>query len=83
MSENKINFWNNSVWLSPDSGAYKKIFKLAEKIGFKGEILCCQKNRDIKTGEVSVVVPTLPAKDILIIDDICVGGRTFVEIAKR
>jgi len=71
------------VWLSPDAGAYKKIFKLAEKIGFKGEILCCQKNRDTDTGEVEVVVPSLPKKDVLIIDDICVGGRTFIEIAKK
>lgn len=71
------------VLLCPDAGAYKKIFNLAEKIGFKGEILCCQKHRDITNGNVEVIVPTLPAKDILIVDDICVGGRTFIEIAKR
>lgn len=72
------------VLLSPDAGAYKKIFKLAEKIEFKGEILCCQKNRDITNGNVQVVVPPLPkGKDVLIIDDICVGGRTFIEIAKH
>lgn len=74
---------NGVLWLCPDSGAAKKIFKLAEKIGFKGEILCCQKDRNTSTGEVSVQVPTLPLKDILIIDDICVGGRTFTEIAKK
>lgn len=71
------------VLLCPDSGAYKKIFNLAEALGFEGEILCCQKHRSITTGAVQVVVPTLPAKDVLIIDDICVGGRTFIEIAKR
>jgi len=73
----------NLLWLSPDAGAYKKIFKLAERVGFKGEILCCQKDRNTTTGEVQVVVPTLPLKDILIIDDICVGGRTFIEISKK
>lgn len=71
------------IWLSPDAGAYKKIFKLAERLNFKGQILCCQKDRDIKTGEVHVIVPPIPeGKDILIIDDICVGGRTFIEISK-
>ncbi len=69
--------------LSPDAGAFKKIYKLAERVGFKGEILCCQKDRDIKTGVVKVIVPPLPDKDVLIIDDICVGGRTFVEIGKQ
>lgn len=80
---NMVGASKDIVLLSPDAGAYKKIYKLAEKLSFKGEILCCQKNRDLKTGEVTVEVPTLPAKDILIIDDICVGGKTFIEIAKK
>ncbi len=74
---------SNLIWLSPDSGAYKKIFKLAERLNFKGQILCCQKDRNITDGSLKVVVPEIPTgKDVLIIDDIIVGGRTFLDIAK-
>lgn len=70
--------------VSPDAGAYKKIFKLAEKIGFKGAIECANKYRDTTNGEIQVRLSCedFGSNDILIIDDICIGGRTFVELAK-
>jgi len=73
------------VILSPDAGAYKKIFKLAEKIGFKGQIECANKFRNTTTGEINIrlSINDFKGKDILIIDDICVGGRTFIELAKQ
>lgn len=71
----------NIVIVSPDAGAYKKIFALVEKIGFKGRVECCNKYRDPE-GNLQVHVPDVSFKDkqILIIDDICVGGRTFTEL---
>jgi ribose-phosphate pyrophosphokinase len=73
------------VILSPDAGAYKKIFKLAEKIGFKGQIECANKFRPSNGGEPQIRLSTnnFEGKDILVIDDICVGGRTFVNLAKE
>lgn len=74
------------VLVSPDAGASKKIYKLAEQIGYKGDIITCSKDRD-KDGKLTKVnVPinighTL--KDIIIIDDICDGGATFINIAKE
>ena len=75
---------NNLVILSPDAGAYKKIFKLCEKLGFKGEIENANKYRDIKDGSLQIRLSRedFGGKDILIIDDICIGGRTFIELSK-
>lgn len=72
--------------LSPDAGAYKKIFKTASKVDFKGEIETANKSRSISSGEIDSIELSkadFKGKSILIVDDICVGGRTFVELAKK
>lgn len=73
-----------STILSPDAGAYKKIGKLADKIGWKGGIECANKFRDTTNGDITIRLSNedFKHKNILIIDDICVGGRTFIELAK-
>lgn len=74
------------VILSPDAGAYKKIFKLADKIGWKGRIETANKYRDTKNGEISglrLSQEDFQGRDILIIDDICIGGRTFIALAEE
>ncbi len=72
------------VILSPDAGAYKKIFKLASNIMFKGEVASANKSRSISSGNIDSIELSkqdFEGKDVLIIDDICIGGRTFVELA--
>lgn len=71
------------VLVSPDAGASKKIYKLAEEIGYKGDIITCSKERD-KDGKLTKTnVPLLDlSKDLIIVDDICDGGNTFINIAK-
>ncbi len=72
----------NLIILAPDSGAYKKIFALCEKIKFKGQIECCAKSRNHKTGEKTIIVPKFDeTKDVLMIDDICLAGGTFLGIS--
>lgn len=77
---------NNVILVSPDAGASKKIYKLAEQIGYKGDIITCSKDRD-KDGKLTkTVVPfhiNEVNKDFIIIDDICDGGATFINIAKE
>lgn len=69
---------------SPDAGAYKLIFKLVEKIGFKGDIITCSKSRNHTTGALTIQVPTCdPNKSVLILDDICLAGNTFFNIRKE
>lgn len=76
------------ILVSPDAGASKKIYKLAEQIGYKGDIITCSKDRD-KDGKLTkTVVPNIfdylmENKDFIIIDDICDGGATFINIAKE
>jgi len=79
---------NNFILVSPDAGASKKIYKLAEQIGYKGDIITCSKDRD-KDGKLTkTIVPITDSiikskKDYIIIDDICDGGATFINIAKE
>lgn len=78
---------DKQILVSPDAGASKKIYKLAEQIGYKGDIITCSKERD-KDGKLTkCVVPDIIMgninKDILIIDDIFDFGGTFVKIAKE
>jgi len=71
---------NNVILISPDAGASKKVFKLAQALGISN-VLECSKKRDIKTGQLSgFEVPTidLENKTCLIVDDICDGGGTFM-----
>lgn len=73
--------------ISPDGGALKKIYNLAALVSFHcAGVIKCDKIRNIKNGEitgVTVHAENLSGKDCYIIDDICDGGRTFIEIAKQ
>jgi ribose-phosphate pyrophosphokinase len=72
--------------LSPDAGAYKKIYSLAQNIKYTEEIIIANKIRDTLTGQIKKTEifekENLNDKTIIIFDDICDGGRTFIEIAK-
>lgn len=70
--------------VSPDAGATKKIYHLAQRVSSRG-VIECSKTRYPKTGEitgVTVHADNLFGNDCYIVDDICDGGRTFTEIAK-
>jgi ribose-phosphate pyrophosphokinase len=81
------------IIIASDAGALHKIYKLAEKIGYKGDIITCSKERDTKGKLTKTVVPidedivninfNIKNKDFIIIDDICDGGGTFINIAKN
>ena len=63
---------------------FKKIFKLCEKLDFKGDIITCSKSRDHETGQLTIQVPKFDEnKTVLIIDDICLAGNTFINIRKE
>jgi len=72
------------IIVSPDAGAMKKNQNLCEILGANHVI--ATKVRCIKTGDITATqVHTdidLEGLDILVVDDICDGGRTFVELAK-
>lgn len=72
--------------VSPDAGALKKIYKIADKLAYKRDIITCSKSRDENGKLTKTIVPvnaTMLGKDFIIIDDICDGGATFINIAKE
>lgn len=73
------------VLVSPDAGAYKKVYDVAKKFEIE-KIITATKVRDMVTGNIlRTEIPVLDQhKDLIyvIVDDICDGGRTFVELAK-
>jgi len=73
-------------FISPDAGALKKVFHVAENIGYKGEVIIASKHRNLETGKIDYTNVPMSVhdadKDVFIIDDICDGARTFIEVAK-
>lgn len=72
-------------FVSPDAGANKKVLECS-KI-FSKPMIRADKVRDLSTGrithtEVFATPEQLDNKTVLIVDDICQGGRTFIELAK-
>lgn len=77
---------SNLILMSSDAGGFKPLMKLCDKIGWKGETFSASKSRKYEDGK-SVLTQQIDrqdfgGKDILIIDDICVKGGTFVGLAK-
>jgi ribose-phosphate pyrophosphokinase len=83
--DNKNDAQERICLVSPDAGAFKKIYHIA-KLFKLNNIVTANKVRDLETG--NIVRTELPVLDkyegmsYVIIDDICDGGRTFVELAK-
>ena len=83
--DNKDNAQDRICLVSPDAGAYKKIFDVAKEFKIE-KIITANKVRDMITGNIlRTEIPVLDQHNdvtYVIIDDICDGGRTFVELAK-
>jgi ribose-phosphate pyrophosphokinase len=76
---------SDSLLISPDGGALKKIYKVSEALNGM-DVVECSKSRDVKTGRLSgfkVYADDLQGRPCLIVDDICDGGGTFVGLAKE
>lgn len=79
----------NSTIVSPDAGAKKKLYTRPAILSCGYNIVEASKHRELSTGKIlSTEVPVVISNDsdrsdtYIIIDDICDGGRTFIEIAK-
>ncbi len=77
----------NLTLVSPDAGAEKKVIKVAKELSTedrKIEFICATKIRDTLTGNITStkIYGDVKGKNLIILDDICDGGRTFIELAK-
>lgn len=85
--DNRDGAQKRVVLVSPDAGAYKKIFDVAQKFGIEN-VVTAMKHRDIETGKIThTEIPNIDQygedHKFVIVDDICDGGRTFIELAKE
>lgn len=69
--------------VAPDAGAQKRVKALATELGAAGYI-CATKDRDLETMEITGTRfdAHVGNKRLLVVDDICDGGRTFIALAK-
>lgn len=73
-----------NVIVAPDAGALKKVHSMAKELEIT-EVITATKIRDTMSGEIvetKVDYSGIEGKHVLIYDDICDGGRTFIELAK-
>lgn len=74
----------STIAISPDAGSNKKIQKLSEYSG--KSFIRADKERSVIDGSITgtvVYCDDLKGQDVTIWDDICDGGRTFIELAKK
>jgi ribose-phosphate pyrophosphokinase len=71
----------NLILISPDAGAYKKVFGLGER--FNLPVISGIKYRD-NNGNITLSFSgDVKDKDCLIVDDICDGGATFIALSQN
>lgn len=97
-SESRMMPWQLNpeeyLLVAPDAGAIKKTDAIAGAFGFSG-VVYADKVRDTKTGKImrteltrlvmdgeSYKLDDMAGSKLLVLDDICDGGRTFIELAK-
>jgi ribose-phosphate pyrophosphokinase len=76
--------WSEWTIIAPDAGAAKKTEEFAKAVGAKA-VVYFQKHRELSTGRITGMAPlgdVDPDGKYLVLDDICDGGRTFVELVK-
>lgn len=79
---------NAQAIVSPDAGARKKTERIHKFISYDipgMELVYCGKKRDTHTGKLTgftVEADRVP-ENVLIVDDICDGGGTFIGLAKE
>ena len=70
--------------VAPDTGATKKALKVAARL--QASVIQAHKVRDTLTGQISATrlldYKSIFDKRVLVVDDICDGGRTFIELGK-
>lgn len=75
----------NTKLVSPDAGALKKIYRYAKECGGV-DVVRADKSRDTSTGKITGTVvysEHLGKTNLLVVDDICDGGGTFVPLAQE
>lgn len=70
----------NIMLVSPDAGAYKKVFEYGQNTNLP--VMAAVKNRDLKGNASLTFTGNVEGYDCLIVDDLCDGGYTFKALGK-
>jgi ribose-phosphate pyrophosphokinase len=77
---------NKCILMSTDAGGFKPLMKLVDKLNWKGKVYSASKSRKFIAGESKLIQvidkSDFDGKDVLLIDDLCVYGGTFIGLAK-
>lgn len=79
---------NEVTLLAPDAGAEKKVRAVANTLlaeGIESDVAYASKSRDVRTGHIikTNIPGDVAGKNYLIVDDICDGGGTFINLARE
>lgn len=74
------------ILLSTDAGGFKSMMKLVDSIGWEGEVSCANKSRKYVESK-SILIQGVDREDfegksLLLVDDMCLYGGTFLGLAK-
>ncbi len=75
---------SETIIVAPDAGAEKRAYAFAEYFKIDN-VFVCSKRRNAVTGDIIGMVGPADIhtnRHIIVVDDICDGGRTFIELAK-
>jgi ribose-phosphate pyrophosphokinase len=78
------SFENIDFVIAPDTGAFERVTKVATKLN--KVLICATKERDPSTGNITnyqIQEGILEGKRVLVIDDICDGGKTFELLGEK
>lgn len=74
----------NTALIAPDAGALKKIYPLAKELNLP--VIEARKLRDVSTGKINKSDIDLSLcslyNSLIVVDDICDGGATFIQLAQ-
>lgn len=78
---------NQYMVCSPDGGALKKVYEFMASANIPSlDLVVGMKHRDVATGRISgttvIGAEGVKGRNVLIIDDICDGGMTFIKLAE-
>jgi len=83
LSLNNRILTGNVTIVSPDAGSNKKTYNLAKYFNHE-KFIRADKLRNLQTGDIiasEVFIDNFNGSDVVVFDDICDGGRTFIELA--
>lgn len=91
-ADKSMNYVGFDFFVAPDLGALKKTIKVAQEYdGQDQKVIALNKTRNLKTGEITGMQiyeleegdkNLLKGANVILVDDICDGGRTFTEATK-